>query len=85
MMIIAPCHRKVSTYHAPLAMIGKVLHGRGRTQKQVPIRLHLFRKELKKLYKASEMITQIKLFEQFNKLLDRSTADVNKDMKMPIN
>jgi hypothetical protein len=31
------------------------------------------------------MITRIKLFEQFNKLLDCSTADVNKDMKMPMN
>jgi hypothetical protein len=37
---------------------------------------------LKKLYKTRLKITQTKLFEQFNKLLNHYTTNINKDTKM---
>jgi hypothetical protein len=42
-------------------------------------------KRMLKLYKASERIAQTKLFEQFKILLDRSSADMDEDMKRPTN
>lgn len=36
---------------------------------------------LNKLYKASQRMTQFKLFEQFNKLLDRPAIDIDEDTK----
>jgi hypothetical protein len=36
---------------------------------------------LRKLYKGSKGITQTKLFEQFKKLIDRSTANMDEDTK----
>ena len=38
---------------------------------------------LRKLYKASQIITQTKLSGQFNKLLYRFTIDINEDKKDP--
>lgn len=36
---------------------------------------------LNKLYKASQMMAQSKLFEQFNRLLDHFIIDMGEDMK----
>lgn len=38
---------------------------------------------LNKLYKSSERIAETKLFEQFNKLLDHFTTNMDEDTKRP--
>jgi hypothetical protein len=84
MAIIAPHHRIVSNWHAPLVVIGQEQWAQHKdkgpstsSSKSTIENMNM----VNRLYKASEKINQSKLYEHIIKLLYHSTTNMDDDIK----
>lgn len=76
--IIATHYQTVLDQLVLLIVIGQEFNVKGRSQRRVPI---MNKSILNKLYRTRQMITQSRLFEQFNKLLICFTTSIDDDIR----